>query len=266
MSKKIICLDAGHGGKQPGNVYGARLEKDDTLKLTLLVGAELAKQGITIVYTRTTDVDVSINNRCKIANDAKADYFLSIHRNGATTQATGNEIWVLKTATDATAEKAKKILTACCSVYGSNRGVKYGAPNYNNFGINSGSKMPSALLEVGFLNNPTDNKNFDTLIQKYAVEIAKALCEIVGIKYTIAPASGPAVSAPKFAVGDRVKIIGNYASSANGQVSYSLLKGYYRYITKIYAGTKNPYRLGSIQGNLSAIFTTGFAPETSITK
>ena len=51
-----IMLDAGHGGDDPGGTYLDRMEKDDTLRLTLAIGELLQKSGINVVYTRTEDV------------------------------------------------------------------------------------------------------------------------------------------------------------------------------------------------------------------
>ena len=51
-----IMLDAGHGGNDPGAVYGGRQEKDDNLRLAMAVGNILSQNGIDVVYTRTDDV------------------------------------------------------------------------------------------------------------------------------------------------------------------------------------------------------------------
>ncbi|MFT6844442.1 MAG: N-acetylmuramoyl-L-alanine amidase [Flavobacteriales bacterium] len=81
-----IVLDAGHGGSDPGNLgTGTKkvTEKDITLDVTLMLGAYIEEQfpEIKIVYTRKTDVAVDLHERPKIANDAKADLFISIHCN-----------------------------------------------------------------------------------------------------------------------------------------------------------------------------------------
>lgn len=54
-NEKVI-LDAGHGGDEPGAIYNGRKEKDDTLRLTLAVGRILEENGVSTLYTRTTDV------------------------------------------------------------------------------------------------------------------------------------------------------------------------------------------------------------------
>ena len=183
MSKKV-CLDCGHGGSDPGAVKGSRTEKADVLRLGLKVRDLLTAAGINVVLTRTADESVSINDRCKIANAAKCDYFLSIHRNAATPDAAGNEIWVHSQAVAHVVDKAQKILNAVCAVAGKSRGVKKGAAgNYTDYGVNRDTDMPSALLELGFITSDTDNKSFDTHFDAYAKAIAKGVCAALGVDY-----------------------------------------------------------------------------------
>ena len=183
MSKKV-CLDCGHGGSDPGAVNGARTEKADVLRIGLKVRDLLTAQGINVVLTRAADKDVSINERCKIANGAKCDYFLSLHRNSASPDAAGNEIWVHSQAVAHVVDKAQKILTAVCAVAGKNRGVKKGAAgNYTDYGVNRDTDMPSALLELGFITSAADNKAFDANFDAYAKAIAKGVCAALGEDY-----------------------------------------------------------------------------------
>ncbi len=77
-----IILDAGHGGKDPGNTYHGYKEKEIALKTTLKVGEYLEKdRDFKIIYTRTTDVFIDLEKRPKIANKANAKLFVSIHCN-----------------------------------------------------------------------------------------------------------------------------------------------------------------------------------------
>jgi N-acetylmuramoyl-L-alanine amidase len=77
-----VILDAGHGGKDPGNSYHGFVEKEIALKTTLKVGAMLEKEkDLKIIYTRTSDVFIELAKRPKIANKANANLFISIHCN-----------------------------------------------------------------------------------------------------------------------------------------------------------------------------------------
>jgi len=106
----VVVLDAGHGGKDPGNLGNGYREKDIALKTVLAVGKELEKNpGIKVVYTRKTDVFIDLFVRGKIANKEKADLFVSIHCDSHTSQAYGAGTFVLGTHRNKTNfEVAKK--------------------------------------------------------------------------------------------------------------------------------------------------------------
>lgn len=105
-----IILDAGHGGKDPGNSYHGYTEKDIALKTTLKVGAFLEKlPDFKVIYTRTSDVFIELANRPKIANKANANLFVSIHCNSVKNfQPYGTETFVMGLSrTDLNLEVAK---------------------------------------------------------------------------------------------------------------------------------------------------------------
>lgn len=95
-SKFVVVLDAGHGGKDAGNVGGGYLEKEIALNIVLKVGKELEKnENIQVIYTRDKDVFIPLDKRAEIANDAKADLFISVHCNAHSSHAYGTETFVL---------------------------------------------------------------------------------------------------------------------------------------------------------------------------
>ncbi|WP_440121962.1 N-acetylmuramoyl-L-alanine amidase family protein [Tenacibaculum sp. Ill] len=80
QKKYTVVLDAGHGGKDPGNLGNGFREKNIALRVALDVGKELlTSKDIEVFYTRKKDVFIELHNRAKIANDKKADLFVSIH-------------------------------------------------------------------------------------------------------------------------------------------------------------------------------------------
>ncbi|RIA09762.1 N-acetylmuramoyl-L-alanine amidase [Flavobacteriaceae bacterium MAR_2010_72] len=94
--KFVVVLDAGHGGSDPGNVGNGYKEKDIALEIVLEIGKKLEKNpNIKVVYTRKTDVFVDLFVRGKIANEADADLFVSVHCNSHHSQAHGTETFVL---------------------------------------------------------------------------------------------------------------------------------------------------------------------------
>jgi len=82
---KIIVIDPGHGGKDPGCSGAIHNEKEIALAVALRLGKLLEDnlKDVKVIYTRTTDVFVELEDRAQIANKAKADLFISIHCNAA---------------------------------------------------------------------------------------------------------------------------------------------------------------------------------------
>lgn len=172
----LICLDAGHGGKDNGSDYQDRYEKDDNLKLTLAVAEYLEGQGVRVILTRNDDTFLKLSQRCEFANEKQADYFVSLHRN--TGDGAGVETWIYSQADAETKELANFIMEGL-EVAGiqRNRGVKVGTQKSSSkdYYINSNSNMPSCIVELGFLNNATDNQLFDEKYKEYAKAIGEAI-------------------------------------------------------------------------------------------
>jgi N-acetylmuramoyl-L-alanine amidase len=87
-ARQLVVVDAGHGGVDPGMrgpLYGGPqiIEKNVTLTVAKRVGAALGRRGIDVKYTRTTDTLIALDDRGRIANEAHADLFVSIHVNAA---------------------------------------------------------------------------------------------------------------------------------------------------------------------------------------
>ena len=81
-TKFIVILDAGHGGKDPGNSYHGFVEKEIALKTTLKLEKLLEKEGgIQVIHTRKSDVFIELKDRPKKANSLDANLFISIHCN-----------------------------------------------------------------------------------------------------------------------------------------------------------------------------------------
>ena len=180
-SVKTVCLDAGHGADDAGAISadGVRIEKNDNLRLTLKVRDLLEERGVKVVLTREDDSDITLKERCKLANKKRCDLFVSLHRNSAVS-GSGFEAWIAKEPKGNEEEIAKKRVKALCDISElPDRGVKRGYRNSsgNNYYVNSNTNMPSILLEVGFVTNEADNKSFDENLGKNAEAIADIIYE-----------------------------------------------------------------------------------------
>lgn len=109
---KTVVIDAGHGGAKPGAIGHQSKEKNLTLSMALKLGKVIEDNypDVKIIYTRTTDADITLAERARIANRAKADLFLSIHCNSwANSTPTGVETYVMGLSqSKANMEVAKK--------------------------------------------------------------------------------------------------------------------------------------------------------------
>lgn len=97
----VVVIDAGHGGKDPGNIGTGRhkdREKDVSLDVALLVGKYITENlpDVKVIYTRDDDTFLELRERCAIANEEGADLFISIHCNASTARsAYGSETYVM---------------------------------------------------------------------------------------------------------------------------------------------------------------------------
>lgn len=178
MAKKVV-IDPGHGGEDGGAEYKGRLEKIDNLNMAKTVKAIVESHGVTVVMTRTNDAAVSLQGRCDISNNAKADLFLSIHRNASEPeQAKGIETFSLTesgTGRTLSANIQNEILAVGVNA---NRGLKTA-----NYYVLKNTNAPAALVEIGFIDNTKDNSLFDAKFNEYAIAIAKGILKTIGIAY-----------------------------------------------------------------------------------
>ncbi|HQP21368.1 MAG TPA: N-acetylmuramoyl-L-alanine amidase, partial [Phenylobacterium sp.] len=95
--KKIVVIDAGHGGKDPGAIGASGVEKEVTLAAAQALKARLERTGrYRVVMTRDSDVYVPLETRVPIARRAGADLFISLHADsGPTTQTRGASVYTL---------------------------------------------------------------------------------------------------------------------------------------------------------------------------
>lgn len=152
--KKIVVLDAGHGAHDGGAVVGitGKLEKDFTLSLSLKIEALLQNNpNIEVIMTRDGDTYPELVERAKIANNANADIFISVHANSVagSPSASGTETYYKKSEDKALADIIHKHMSKAT-------GFKDRKVKSANLSVLRNTDMPAALLEVGFLSNKAE--------------------------------------------------------------------------------------------------------------
>jgi N-acetylmuramoyl-L-alanine amidase len=207
-----IVLDAGHGGQDVGTRGpSGYFEKDLVLDVTLRLGALLAQRlGSEVVYTRDDDTFIPLEQRTRIANEHKADLFLSIHANSSPVRSvSGVESYYLNFTTSRTAldlaarenagsghtifdlkdligkialkdkveeshDFATHIQNSLFSISAkSNAAAQNRGLKRAPFVVLIGASMPSVLAEIGFLTNPADEAMLRT--EEHRQKIAEAL-------------------------------------------------------------------------------------------
>ncbi|MFW5734507.1 MAG: N-acetylmuramoyl-L-alanine amidase [Oceanidesulfovibrio sp.] len=210
-----IMIDPGHGGKDPGAIANGLIEKDVNLTFARLLGTELEGKGFEVLYTRDKDVFIPLEERPALANVMKADLFISVHCNAfPTAKISGMETYYLDLATSDDAvrvaarenavstkkisdlqfiltdlmlsSKMKESRELANSVHKSainglrkhykirDLGVR-SAPFY----VLMGARMPSILVELGYLTHPTEAGRLksETYLKRQASGLASGIAE-----------------------------------------------------------------------------------------
>jgi len=161
-----VVIDAGHGGKDPGHESmneNHLPEKDLNLLISTMIGGYLENnlQNIKVIYTRTSDVFLNLDERVEKANKTNADVFISIHCNGSETKMTkGTETHVHNLKSKKSMSLAKSIEKEFSSRAGrKSRGIKSVDDRTHSIQVLKHTKMTSVLVECGFLTN-TSEANF----------------------------------------------------------------------------------------------------------
>lgn len=173
-NKKLIVLDAGHGGKDPGAVSPNKQKEKDFALSTALKIAELLKNdpNIDLVLTRSDDTYPTLQGRVKMANDLKADLFISIHANSIPTTSKSNpsgvETYYTRNDSLQFAKTVHKYLVPASGL--ADRGVRQ-----NSLHVTRETTMPAILLECGYLSNAKDEALlFDNNFQQRIAEATVA--------------------------------------------------------------------------------------------
>lgn len=206
-SKTIICIDPGHGGKAPGAVsskYGYK-EKDLALDISIRVKNYLLysskkddeiilndfcpdnhKSLVDVIMTRETDVDVSLADRCKIANTSKSKFFISIHCNSCNSEdPNGIETWCYESkksepkmlATNIQNSLMNRVKPYKLNIKGKEQPIKSrGVKQTTVYYTLRHTTMPSIVVECGFMSNPQEVYLINNS-EAYRVAVSKGIAE-----------------------------------------------------------------------------------------
>ena len=189
---KVVYLDAGHGGYDPGASYFGISEKSLTLAIQSRVKAKLESEGYQVVTTRTSDTYVDLTDRSRAANASESDIFVSIHINASgSSDVQGIETYYYQpfaeypsrinaayhanpTRLSMSDTLANAIQSSLINATGAqNQGVKR-----RTFAVLRETTAPAVLLELGFLSNPQEAARLNS--SAYQETLANAI--VAGIK------------------------------------------------------------------------------------
>lgn len=184
---KIIYLDPGHGGTDPGSIYKNIYEKNINLEICLKLQKKLEKKGAIVYLTRYGDYDLSspntlmrkksdLNNRVRLINESNADMYISIHLNSTNSNAWhGAQVFY-----DDIKKDNKKIALIMQEEFKQNLNTDREIDEIFNMLLNRKVIVPGVLIEVGFLSN--NNERFQLQKDSYQNKISNIIVNGV-IKY-----------------------------------------------------------------------------------
>lgn len=154
--QRILAVDAGHGGNDPGAVSNGLREKDVNLDVALRVESKLKSRGVQILMTRRNDSALSLDYRAAYGIQNGADAFVSIHANATlSTGVSGSETFYAASLDPRAVHSKKMAEFIQARLYKAmnhtNRGVKEAE-----FRVIAQNSLPATLVELGFLTNATD--------------------------------------------------------------------------------------------------------------
>lgn len=153
--RQLVMIDPGHGGPDVGATRNGLYEKDITMAISRQLGGILQRMGYSVMYTRTSDIDLDLEPRVKMADNAGASAFVSIHVNSldaSSSQVNGVETYHAPNASlgKSLAESVHQQIIADTGA--NDRGVRSAR-----FYVVTKTSMPAVLVETGFITNPAES-------------------------------------------------------------------------------------------------------------
>lgn len=188
VANKVIVIDPGHGGKDPGVVEGEIIEKEVTLAVAEKLATILGHAGAVVILTRETDMELTspggrkfsswkredLNTRISMANDRNADLFVSVHVNSFRS---GRGEHGAQTFSQPGSEESKKLAETIQGELVRILGNNHRKAKQVDYYILRNAKMPAVIVEIGFITNPKEGE----LLQNPAYQSKVAYAIYTGI-------------------------------------------------------------------------------------
>lgn len=176
-NQKLIIIDAGHGGIDPGSDSHGILEKEINLEIALKLQEVLHENGYSVLMTREDDNSLSLRERSDFANEKEADLFISLHQNCYAQDASvhGIEVYYNSDKTTNDQQLAQMIQESLINETGAkNRGIH----SDNGLVVTRETIMPAVLVETAFISN--DDELDLIMSDDYQNKVVKGI--VVGIE------------------------------------------------------------------------------------
>lgn len=185
---KIVLMDAGHGGSDPGASANGTKEKDLNFTIVNTYCKEYFEQSdIKVYFTRTTDVLISLEERAIFADDVCADFFISVHMNSNNSSSpNGTEVFysINNNRMQPNGLMSQDIARSLVDNLSKALGTKNRGITSENFYVVKYNRVPAVLIETGFISNSGDYKILtDAAKQRKAAETIFNTCKQLFIDY-----------------------------------------------------------------------------------
>ena len=196
---RLVVLDPGHGGSDPGACANGLKEKDLVSSISKFCKQYLESNGIKVLQTRDIDKTISINERAAFANKHKAALFVSIHTNAGG----GDGVEVIYSVTGGTSLKlAQSMVDSINQITGQNKRPREIYTKVNNeghdyFGVIRQTNMPAVICECAFIDSK-DVEIIDTTAERKLMgeAIGRAILNVLGIKVEQEVVKGTSILGP----------------------------------------------------------------------
>lgn len=175
---KLVVIDAGHGGKDPGAVHGGFYEKDFNLDIAKRLNALLKSKNVKTYMMREDDSYVGLYERAYIANSLNATLFLSIHNNAYYSRFKGTEtLYYPPSAGDAGFNGKRFSQIIQDNLIKKLNMVDRGIVERPKLVVLKATKMHASLAEIAFMTNSEDMAKLKT--ESFRQKTAEALCDSI---------------------------------------------------------------------------------------